>query len=309
MPRSEAAPRSIGACPPLAAAAQLAPRNSSLVATRSCARVRTRSGSSTSTWLSAGSSSTSSSISSTRTGESDSIPSTARPSASLSVISRSCGCSRPRSAARRRTSSVSSSSRHGGAHSRSSPPASSSVVVRWSATANLRISSTSSPKNSTRSGCSSVGGNTSTMPPRTANSPRFSTRSTRVYAAPASRSTISSSSTSLPRPQLDRLQVGEALHLRLQHRAHRRDDDAQRTARLVLPGVPHRMTQTSQDGEPSADGVAAGAEPFVRERLPGRVQRHQTPGRAGRRAPRSGPRPRARWRRRPGRCARRRPGP
>ena len=36
-----------------------------------------------------------------------------------------------------------------------------------------------SPQNSTRSGCSSVGGKTSTMPPRTANSPRRSTRSTR----------------------------------------------------------------------------------------------------------------------------------
>ena len=62
----------------------------------------------------------------------------------------------------------------------------------------VRISSISSPKNSTRSGCSSVGGKTSTMPPRTANSPRFSTRSTREYAAPTSRRTTSSSSTSWP---------------------------------------------------------------------------------------------------------------
>ena len=51
---------------------------------------------------------------------------------------------------------------------------------RWSATLNQRTSSTVSPQNSTRSGCSSVGGNTSRMPPRTANSPRRSTRSTRV---------------------------------------------------------------------------------------------------------------------------------
>ena len=63
--RYDAAPRSIGAVPPPAAAAQLAPRNSSLVATRSWARLRARSGSSTSTWVSAGSRSTSSSISST----------------------------------------------------------------------------------------------------------------------------------------------------------------------------------------------------------------------------------------------------
>ena len=157
-----------------------APRNSSLVATRSWARLRTRSGSTTTTWVSSGIASTSSSSSSTRTGASDSIPSTAMPAAILSVISASCGWASPSAAARRRTSSVSSSSRHGGAHSRST-----FSMVRWSATANERISSTSSPQNSTRTGCCSVGGKTSTSPPRTANSPRFSTRSTRVYAASA----------------------------------------------------------------------------------------------------------------------------
>ena len=85
------------------------------------------------------------------------------------------GCSAASSAARARTSSVSSSSRHGGAQSSSTASS-----ERWSATANRRISSTVSPQNSTRSGCSSVGGKTSTMPPRTANSPRRSTRSTRT---------------------------------------------------------------------------------------------------------------------------------
>ncbi len=49
-----------------------------------------------------------------------------------------------------------------------------------------------------RRGCSSVGGNTSRMPPRTANSPRFSTSSTRAYAAAARASTISSRSTLCP---------------------------------------------------------------------------------------------------------------
>ena len=189
----DAAPRSIGAVPPPAAAAQLAPRNSSLVATRSWARARARSGSRTSTWVSAGSRSTSSSISSTSAGASDSMPSTAMPAAILSVSSTSAGCASPSSQARRRTSSVSSSSRHGGAHSRSTFSS-----ARWSATANARISSTSSPQNSTRRGCSSVGGNTSTIPPRTANSPRFSTRSTRVYAASARRRTTSSSGASTP---------------------------------------------------------------------------------------------------------------
>ena len=193
MARYDAAPRSIGAVPPPAAAAQLAPRNSSLVATRSWARDRARSGSTTSTCVSAGIRSTSSSMSSTRTGASDSIPSTAMPAAILSVSSTSCGWRRPSSAARSRTSGVSNSSRHGGAHNRSTGSS-----VRWSATANVRISSTSSPQNSTRSGCSSVGGKTSTIPPRTANSPRFSTRSTREYAASASRRTTSSRATVSP---------------------------------------------------------------------------------------------------------------
>ncbi len=125
----------------------------------------------------------------------------------------------------------------------------------------------SSPKNSTRSGCSSVGGNTSTMPPRTANSPRFSTRSTREYAASDSRRTTSSRSALSPTAQLDRLEVGQPLHLRLQHRADRRHHHVERAVALV--GA--RVAQPAQHGEPAPDGVAAGAEPFVRQRLPRRV--------------------------------------
>ena len=127
--------------------------------------------------VSAGSRSMSISMSSTSTGASDSMPSTACPSASWSSISRRLpGATRPSCRARSRTSSVSSSSRHGGAHSRV-------FGSERSAGPRRRTSGSprpSSPQNSTRSGCSSVGGNTSTMPPRTANSPRFSTRSTRA---------------------------------------------------------------------------------------------------------------------------------
>ena len=122
---------------------------------------------------------------STRTGASDSMPSTAMPwpsRSSMSVAPGSCGIS---SSARARTASVSRISRHGGAHT----PCSATSRLRWSATENQRISSTSSPQSSTRSGWSSVGGKTSRMPPRTANSPRRSTMSMRVYAAPASCST------------------------------------------------------------------------------------------------------------------------
>ncbi|CPU67756.1 Uncharacterised protein [Mycobacteroides abscessus] len=85
-------------------------------------------------------------------------------------------------------------SRHGGAHS----PCSAISRLRWSATANQRISDTSSPQNSTRSGWSSVGGKMSRMPPRTANSPRRSTMSTRVYAAATSRSATSVRSAVVP---------------------------------------------------------------------------------------------------------------
>ena len=57
---------------------------------------------------------------------------------------------------------------------------------------NARICSSSSPKNSTRSGSRPVLGKTSTSPPRTAIWPRSSTRSTRSYPARASDSTSSS---------------------------------------------------------------------------------------------------------------------
>ena len=67
--------------------------------------------------------------------------------------------------------------------------------------------------------------------------------------------------------QLDGLDVGEAGHLRLQQAADRRDDDLERAVGGVGAGVP----QAAQHGEATADGVAARAEPLVRERLPARV--------------------------------------
>ena len=53
-------------------------------------------------------------------------------------------------------------------------------VVRWSVGSNDRSESISSPKNSIRMGRSIEGGNTSTMPPRRANSPRPATSVTGV---------------------------------------------------------------------------------------------------------------------------------
>ena len=67
--------------------------------------------------------------------------------------------------------------------------------------------------------------------------------------------------------QLDRLEVGQPLDLRLQHRADRRDDDLERAVGRVGARVP----EPAQHGEPAADGVAARAEPLVRQRLPARV--------------------------------------
>ena len=103
------------------------------------------------------------------------MPSTAMPSAILSSMSAAPGMESVRARARARTASVSSSSRQAVAVT-----APTSSMVRWSATAKEETDSISSPKKSTRTGRARVGGKTSRMPPRTANSPRFSTMSTLV---------------------------------------------------------------------------------------------------------------------------------
>ena len=53
-------------------------------------------------------------------------------------------------------------------------------------------------------------------------------------------------------------------------RAHRRDDDPQRTGGSSAV----RVREPAQHGEPPADGVGAGREPLVRQRLPGREDHH-----------------------------------
>ena len=223
MVRYDAAPRSIGAVPPPAAAAQLAPRNSSLVATRSCARLRARSGSSTSTWVSSGIRSTSSSISSTSTGASDSMPSTAMPAAILSVSSSSWGWAAPSSAARRRTSSVSSSSRHGGAQSRSTFSS-----VRWSATekrADLLdvVAPELHPQRvllGRREDVDDAAADRELAAPLDQVDPGVRRGREPAYDVLERRR--------VARRQLDRLEVAQPLDLGLEHRADRRDDDLQR---------------------------------------------------------------------------------
>ncbi len=71
----------------------------------------------------------------------------------------------------------------------------------------------------------------------------------------------------LPRNELDGLDVGQAGHLGLEQAPDGRDDHAQRTVGGVGPGV----AQAPEDGEPAAHGVAARAQPLVRQRLPARV--------------------------------------
>ncbi len=146
--RKEAALRSSGVEPPAAAPVQAAARNSSVVETRSNARLRIFSGSDNTTSESLGIISSTGIILSTSAGASDSMPSTAMPTLIFSSISAAPGSWSRNASARSLTRSVSSSSRQGGAHK----PCSATSSERWSATANQRISSTSSPQNSTRSG-------------------------------------------------------------------------------------------------------------------------------------------------------------
>ena len=76
--------------------------------------------------------------------------------------------------------------------------ASSGEVERCDCRSNARIDSTSSPKNSTRTGVSAVAGHTSRIPPRTAYSPAALTTSTRAYPRRYSRSSVASQSAVAP---------------------------------------------------------------------------------------------------------------
>ncbi|CAM5275515.1 hypothetical protein SGRIM128S_04483 [Streptomyces griseomycini] len=72
----------------------------------------------------------------------------------------------------------------------------------------------------------------------------------------------------LPGPQGDGLQIAQPFDLRLEYGAHGRHDDGDR-AGLGVVGA--GVGQAAQHGQAAADGVAAGAEPLVRQRLPRRV--------------------------------------
>ena len=173
--RNEALDASSGVSPPPAAALHAAARNSSVVATRSAARARMRSGSEARIGEPAGSRSRRDCMPLTRIGARDSMPGAAIPSAARVSISAAPGRRSAASRARARTAWVRRSSRQGTAHR----PSVASPRVRWSETEKARMSSTSSPHSSTRSGWGSWGGKTSRIPPRTLIWPRPSTMSTR----------------------------------------------------------------------------------------------------------------------------------
>ena len=82
-----------------------------------------------------------------------------------------------------------------------------------------------------RTGCSSVGGKTSTIPPRTANSPRRSTRSTcRTPRRPAAAARSVEVDLRANREAYRRTRSAESLHLGLKDAAYRCDDDPRRRA-------------------------------------------------------------------------------
>ncbi len=147
-----------------------------------------------------------------------SMPSKVWPSARRSHCSRPHGSEATRASARARTSAVGSSSRHGKISTSAR-----STVERWSATENSVSRSTSSPHRSMRTGASAVEGNTSTIEPRTATSPRCSTWYSRRYPARTSWSTSTSGSTLVSHTDHHRLHVAhvrtEALH-QGPHRGH-----------------------------------------------------------------------------------------
>ena len=134
------------------------------------ARSRIRRGSTRTTWAPGGNRSGRTRSPRSRNGSHDSMPSNCSPRSRRSHTGAPHGRRAPSDAAASRSSGVRTSSRH--------PKRATEVrscVDRWSLTENAVRRSTSSPHRSMRTGSSAVEGKTSTIPPRTANSPRCST--------------------------------------------------------------------------------------------------------------------------------------
>ena len=203
-------------------------------------------------------------MSSTSTGASDSMPSTAIPWASLSVISAAAGG--PGRAGRRGSYLVGEEQLAARRRPEAFDGLEGALVGDREACGSRRPRRRRTPP---------AGG-----APRSVGRRRRCRRARRTRRAsrrgrrgstprPTSRRTTSSSSTSWPGGELDRLEVGQPLDLRLEHRADGRDDDLERAVVRLGAGV----LDPAQDSEPATDRVAARAQPLVRQRLPGRVER------------------------------------
>ena len=171
-------------------------------------------------------------MSSTSTGASDSMPSTAWPSAILSKISASCGCASPSAAARARTSSVSSSSRQGGAQSRLDRLQGALVGDREGADLLDLVAPELHPQRvllgrredvDDAAADRELAALLDQVDPavRRAGQPPYDVVEVGLVA----------------RHQLDRLEVGEPAHLGLEHRADRGDDHLDRAVGGVRAGV------------------------------------------------------------------------
>ncbi len=212
--------------------ARVAPSASSS-SSSSWARSRIRRGSTSSTRAPSGNKSGRRCSSAVSQGSQDSMPSKVCPSASRSHCSRPHGADASSSAARERTSSVGSSSRHGKIETDSS-----SCVLRWSPTANSETRSTSSPHWSIRIGCSAVAGNTSTIEPRTATSPRPSTWYSRRYPIVTSEATERVAVEGVAGAHRDRFHRFHVRTESLHQGAHRCDHD-RRCVIAARPEPPH----------------------------------------------------------------------
>ncbi len=251
--RYDAAPRSIGAVPPPAAAAQLAPEELLAGRDQVVGAARARSGSSTSTWVSVGQ----------QVDEQLHLVDEHR-GQRLHALDGDAGgdlvgeLEQLRVLAARarrrgsRTSSVSSSSRHGGAQSRSTCLERALV--------------------GDREACGSPRRRRPRTPPA-AGAPRSAGTRRRCRRGPRTRrASRPGRPGSTPRPraaddvlerrgvaghQLDRLEVAEPLDLRLQHRADRRDDDLQRPVGGVgRPGWRSRRSTASRRPTVSLRGLS-----------------------------------------------------
>ena len=269
-----AAPRSIGAVPPPAAAAQLASRNSSLVRDQVV-----RPGADPLGVAAPARGCPAGSRSSEQLHLVDERRARATPCPRRRCPRRSCRASRPARGcalgrarrARARTSSVSSSSRHGGAHSRARPIS----RERWSATANaadlldvvapeLHPQRVLLGRREDVEDAAAHGELAALLDQVDAGVRRVRQAGARRPRGRRRRPARSSTGSRSPSP----LTCGCS--------TDRTGATTTASGPLVVVGAGVR--QPAQHGEPAADGVAARAEPLVRQRLPAREVARPAPG-------------------------------